>query len=371
MIISCQIRFSKTDKTTKRKGKSMKEKLSKIFNKYQTDSILFTNVKETFYLTGAEFDGFWLLTLKNRTYVICSKMIENQIREYFGKHDICICAKLPLYKAVIEILKQNKINSLLINPKYMNAADFILISENLSREEIYLTKKVDILDGIRLIKSTVEIENLRRACQITSEVCNIVKEELKPGLSELDIHYRVIELFAKNRVTESFTPIIASGPNSANPHHMSSNRKIAENDTVMMDIGCMYNGYCSDLTRTYFLGRISGNQQRIYDIVKSSQSAVLKEIKAGLPLSWADKTARDIIEAAGYKNKFIHTTGHGVGIEIHEMPSLASDAEGIFLTYMSVTVEPGIYIEREFGVRIEDTILIKENGCEMLTSAVY
>ncbi|MCA6079950.1 MAG: M24 family metallopeptidase [Endomicrobium sp.] len=349
----------------------MKEKISKIFNKYQSDSILFTNVKETFYLTGAEFDGFWLLALKNRIYIICSKMIKNQIREYFDKQDICIHIGAPLYKAVAEILKQNEINSLLINPKYMNAADFILISENLSHEKIYLIKKLGILNDIRLVKSTVEIKNLRRACQIASEVCNIVKEELKPGLSELDIHYRVIELFAKNRVTKSFTPIIASGPNSANPHHMSSIRKIAENDTVMMDIGCIYNGYCSDLTRTYFLGKISNNQQRIRDIVKSSQNAVLKEVKAGLPLSWADKTARGIIEAAGYKDKFIHTTGHGIGIEIHEMPSLASDTEGVFLTHMAVTVEPGIYIEREFGVRIEDTILIEENGCEMLTSAVY
>jgi Xaa-Pro aminopeptidase len=253
----------------------------------------------------------------------------------------------------------------------MNATDFILINENLSYEKINLIKKTGILDSLRIIKSTIEIENLKKACQIVSEVCNTVKGELKPGLSEIDIHYRVIELFAKNRVTESFTPIIASGTNSANPHHRSSNRKITENDIVMMDIGCMYNGYCSDLTRTYFLGKINNNQKRIWDIVKSSQSAVLKEIKAGLPVSWADKTARDIIEAAGYKDKFIHTTGHGVGIEIHEMPSLAPNAESIFLTYMAVTVEPGIYIEGEFGVRIEDTILIKENGCEVLTSAVY
>jgi Xaa-Pro aminopeptidase len=349
----------------------MKEKILKILDKYQTDSILFTSVKEISYLTGAEFDGFWLLSTKDKTHIICSKIIENQIREYFGKQDVHIHLGLYLYKTVAKILKQDKINALLINPKYMNAADFVLIKEILSHEKINLIKKTGILDSLRIIKSTVEIENLKKACQIASEVCNIIKGELKPGLSEIDIHYRVIELFVKNRVTESFTPIIASGPNSANPHHRSSNRKITENDIVMMDIGCMYNGYCSDLTRTYFLDKINGKQKRIWDIVKSSQDAVLKEIKAGLPLSWADKTARGVIEAAGYKDKFIHTAGHGVGIEIHEMPSLAPSAEGIFLTHMAITVEPGIYIEGEFGVRIEDTILIKENGCEVLTSAVY
>jgi Xaa-Pro aminopeptidase len=349
----------------------MKEKILKILDKYQTGSILFTDAKETSYLTGAEFDGFWLLNAKNKTHIICSKMVENQIREYFGKQDIRIHAELSLHKTVAKILKQDKINTLLINPKYMKAVDFILINKNLSNEKINLIKKTGILDNLRIIKSTVEIENLKKACQIVSEVCNTVKRELKPGLSEIDVHYRVIELFVKNRVTESFTPIIASGTNSANPHHRSSNRKITENDIVMMDIGCMYNGYCSDLTRTYFLDRISSKQKRIWDTVKRSQNAVLKEIKAGLPVSWADKTARDIIKAAGYKNNFIHTTGHGVGIEIHEMPLLAPNAEGIFLTHMVVTVEPGIYIRGEFGVRIEDTILIKENGCEVLTSAVY
>jgi Xaa-Pro aminopeptidase len=349
----------------------MKEKILKILDKYQTNSILFTNIKETSYLTGAKFDGFWLLTTKDKTHIICSKITENQIREYFEKQYVYIHTESALYKTVVKILKQDKINNLLINPKYMNATDFILINENLGQEKINLIKKTGILDSLRIIKSTVEIENLKKACQIASEVCNTVKDELKPGLSEIDIHYRVIELFSKNRVTESFTPIIASGTNSANPHHRSSNRKIIENDIVMMDIGCMYNGYCSDLTRTYFLDKIGSKQKRIWDIVKNSQDAVLKGIKAGMPLSWADKIARNIIEAAGYKDKFIHSTGHGVGIEIHETPSLAPNAEGIFLTHMAVTVEPGVYIEGEFGVRIEDTILIKENGCEVLTSAVY
>ncbi|MDR3256442.1 MAG: M24 family metallopeptidase [Endomicrobium sp.] len=349
----------------------MKEKISKIFNRYKTESILFTGAKETFYLTGAGIDGFWLLILKNKIYAICSKMIENQLKEYFNKQNIHIHTGLPLYKSIGEILKQNKIDTLLIDPKYMNAASFILINENLNKEKISLIKKVGILDDIRLIKSTVEIENIKTACHIVSEVCNKVKSELKTGLSELDIHYRVLELFAKKRVTESFSPIIASGANSANPHHISSNRKISENDIIMMDIGCRYNGYCSDLTRTYFLGKINNEQKKIWDLVKNSQNAVLKEIKAGLPVLWADKTSRNIIAAAGYKDKFIHTTGHGVGIEIHEMPSLASNAEGVFLTHMIVTIEPGIYIEREFGVRIEDTILITENGCEVLTSATY
>lgn len=351
----------------------MKDKILKILDKYQTDSILFTNNKEIFYITGAEFDGFWLLFLKNKTYLICQKMIENQAKEYFNKQNLYIeCTDLSFYKTVAEILKQNKIKALLIDPKYINAENFILINESLNHEKIDIIKKIGILDDVRLVKNTNEIKNLKKACQITSEICNTIKYELKPGLSELDIHYRILELFAKNRVLESFSPIVASGMNSANPHHKSSNRKIAENDIIVIDMGCTYNNYCSDLTRTYFLGKPNNsNYKKVWDIVKNSQNGVLKEIKSGLEISWADKIARNIIETAGYKENFIHSTGHGIGIEIHEIPSLTLNTKGVFLTNMVVTVEPGIYIEREFGIRIEDTILIKENGCEVLTSAEY
>jgi len=349
----------------------MKDKISKIFNKHQIDCVLFTNTKEIFYLTDAEFDGFWLLIVKDKIYAICSKMTKSQIKEHFTGQDIYIWVGVHFHKTVLEILKKNKTNALLIDSRYMNATDFILISETLCQEKINIIKKVGILDTLRLVKTASEIENLRKACQIASKICDIIKNELKFRASELDIHYRILELFAKNRVTESFNPIVASGTNSANPHHRSSNRKIAENDIVLIDMGCTYNGYCSDLTRTYFLGNISDKYKRVWNVVKSSQNAVLKEIKAGVPINWADKTARNVIETAGHKENFIHSTGHGIGIEIHEIPSLASNAEGIFLMHMAVTVEPGIYIEREFGVRIEDTILIKENGCEVLTSAAY
>jgi Xaa-Pro aminopeptidase len=354
------------------KKEHMKKKLLQIFHN-KIENILFTNIKETFYLTGANFDGFWLLFVKCKIHILCSKMIEGQIRDFFVNQNIQIHIDTPFYQTVIKILKQNKINRILIDPKYMNAADFILINEKLNQEKISIIRKINILNSLRIIKNEDEIINIKKSCSIVSNICNIIKSELKPGLCELDIHYRVLELFAKNRVTESFTPIIASGINSANPHHKSSFRKITKNDIIMMDIGCTYKGYCSDLTRTYFLDRIGKSDGRkiIWDTVKRSQDCILKKIRAGLRLSWADETARNIVKEAGYGDRFIHSTGHGIGIEVHEMPSLTLDVEGVFLPCMVVTIEPGIYIEQLFGVRIEDTILIKENGCEILTLAAY
>ncbi|MDR1663252.1 MAG: M24 family metallopeptidase [Endomicrobium sp.] len=348
----------------------MKENINKIINAVKARCVLFTNSKEIFYLTGAEFDGFWFLCVNDKTYAICSKMIESQVREFFFGKGVDIHVGTPFHKTILEILKKNNAKKMFVDPKYMTALDFIVVSEKLNQNGIEIEKKIGMLDSVRMIKKNNEIDNLKKSCKIISAVCNTVRKELKPGISELDVHYKVLELFSKNYVAKSFVPIIAFGKNSANPHHISSDKKLIQNDIVMIDIGCICNGYCSDLTRTYFLDRIDDDRkQQIWNVVKCSQEAVLKGIKAGLPISWADKTARSVIESAGYKNKFIHATGHGVGIEIHEMPSLSSNVKGVFVAGMTVTVEPGIYIEQEFGVRIEDTILIKEDGCEVLTSA--
>lgn len=349
----------------------MKKIIKELYGKYQREGFLFTDFIETSYLTGASFDGYWLLFIKDKVYAVCSKMVENQLREFFQGKEIEIYTGPSLSFSIAEILKKSKVNSIIVDSNNISASDFFLISERLKIQNIELIHKYGVLNSFRMVKTEKEIEYIKEACKIVSNVCDMVKSELKPGLTELDIHYRILELFAKNKVKESFKPIVAAGKNSANPHHISSNYKINENDIVMMDLGCIYKGYCSDLTRTYFLGKINGKFRKIWDIVKEAQNAVLKDIRSGLPIAWADKTARDIISAAGYGDKFIHTTGHGIGLEIHEMPSLSKNAEGFFSNNYAVTVEPGIYIEGEFGVRIEDSIIVREQGCEILTTAIY
>ena len=356
----------------------MIEKIKKVQEKYQCDNLLFTDRRETFYLSGAQFDGFWILVIGASIYALCSKMVENQVSEFFKDSGLAVqvVAKTPLSASAAEILASKNAETLLTDANMVSAANFLVLQQRLAAKQIKLTAKTGILDTQRLIKNEKEIENIRVSCKIISQVCDTIKSELKPGLSELDIHFRVLELLAQNKVTESFTPIIAAGANSANPHHISSNYKLKENDAVMIDIGCMYNGYASDLTRTFYLGKINGKFKTIWDIVKESQTAVLKVIKAGLPIAWADKTVRSILEKAGYQDYFLHNTGHGIGIEVHEMPSLTNNAEGVFLPNMAVTVEPGVYLSGEFGtshfgIRIEDTILVTSEGCEILTEAQY
>ncbi|MDR3048849.1 MAG: M24 family metallopeptidase [Elusimicrobiota bacterium] len=351
----------------------MKNKIEKLKNKFESDNFLWTNQKETFYLSNAGFDGFWLVFLGEKVHAICSKMIENQVRDYF-KNDNAVqisTVDKSFIDTLCKILKENNDNKIIVDLRYINGEIFVQLSEKLAKENIKLIAKSSILDDLRIIKSAYEIDNIRKACDIVSEIADMIKRELKIGMSELDIHYRVLELFAQKHVSASFTPIVAAGANSANPHHQSSNYKIKDYDPILMDIGCYYNGYSSDLTRTYYLDKIANKINEILKIVRAAHSAVISGIKAGLDISWADKTARQIIENNGYKDKFIHAAGHGIGIEVHETPSLNSKAEGVFLCPMTAAIEPGIYLDGQFGVRIEDTILITKTGCEVLTSAQY
>ena len=348
----------------------MQMKILKLVKKYGTGNFLFTSKTETFYLTGASFDGFWILVLNESVNIICSKMIENQVKEFF-RNKYKIIADSHFANQAAKACKAANALEIIVDTKYLTAADFLFIENKLKGKGITLKTKAGVLDDLRIIKSACEIENLKNACRIVSEVCDEIRTEIKAATTELDVCYQILEKFAKRKVSPSFTPIAAAGANSANPHHASSNYKISENDAIMLDLGCFYNGYASDLTRTFYLGKINEDFKKVWNIVKEAQNAAIKRIKSGLPISFGDKAARDIIDFYGYKDKFIHTTGHGVGIEIHEMPSLAVNAEGVFLAGMTVTVEPGVYLEGKFGVRIEDTILIKENGCEVLTSAKY
>jgi Xaa-Pro aminopeptidase len=179
--------------------------------------------------------------------------------------------------------------------------------------------------------------------------------------------FKIEEYFAKNMVRPSFPIIVASGPNSANPHHISSKRKIVANDVILMDLGCVYKGYCSDLTRTFFLGKTNDLQRKVYALVKRAYGRAMRALKKGVKASSIDNAAREVISNAGFADKFIHTTGHGVGIDIHEPPRLSAKDNTVLKNGMIVTVEPGVYIKGRFGVRIEDTVLINKKGKRVLT----
>jgi len=332
--------------------------------------VLITNPKDIYYLTGADFDGFWLLTYKKKVFAVTSEMVKNQASEYFGKNIAVVASSSSLSSAIIELCKKNKIKEVTADSNILKPV-FDAVSENLKKNGITLKTAPEIAKYLRSIKTPDEIKNIKKSCDIISAVYGYIKKFIKPGMTELDIYFKIAELFAKYKVEPSFKTIVASGPNSANPHHVSTSRKILKNDIILIDMGCVYKGYCSDLTRVVFLGKINVQTKKIWTLVKNAHAVSLKTVKNGQKCRFVDESARLEIKKAGFADNFIHGTGHGVGLDIHEYPSVSQKSKDILKQNMVITIEPGIYFNGKFGIRIEDTVLVTKNGYKILTNAQY
>ena len=334
-------------------------------------SLLLTDSKNIFYITKATFEGFWLLIHNNKFIIITSQMIYGLTQQHLKNNATIFVAEKSFSDKLVEICKNYKIKTLNIDTTNINYNLFKLLTNKLKGNKISVYADNKIIIKKRILKNKQEIKNIKKACDIVSEVFETVKKSIVSGMTELDIHFKIEEEFAKRHVVQSFKTIVASGPNSANPHHISGNRKIKENDIVLIDMGCIYNGYCSDLTRTFFIGKETNFQNKIWNIVKQSHDEALIKVKQNIKASDIDFLARNNIKKEGYEKFFIHTTGHGVGLDIHESPYISAKSKDILKEGMVITIEPGIYLANKFGVRIEDTVLVTKNGYKVLTSAKY
>ena len=224
-----------------------------------------------------------------------------------------------------------------------------------------------VVEELAMQKDTEELKAIRRAVEITDRTFETVLPMIKPGISEREISAEVTYHHKKyGAEKDSFESIIASGPRSALPHGIATDRKIGKNELLTLDIGCYYNGYASDMTRTVVVGKANTKQKKIYEVVQEAQAKATLAAQPGVKCSDVDAVARKIIKKAGYGDNFTHGLGHGVGMEVHGRPVLNSKSKMRLKPGMVVTVEPGIYIEGFGGVRIEDDILITENGNEVL-----
>lgn len=229
--------------------------------------------------------------------------------------------------------------------------------------------KTKLLHEIKAPKNEKELSSIIAAQRISEKVLMNVVKLLKDGISELEVAYFIKKSFIKyGAPILSFPPIVAFGKNTANIHHEPGKAKLKKGDFVMFDIGTSVNGYCSDMTRTYFWGEPSNKQKKIYLSVLKAQELAMKKIAKGERRAWIiDKTTRDFL-AKKYKNNFKHGLGHGVGTVIHEWPNFKPKSEDIIPVGCVMTVEPGIYIKGFGGVRIEDMILITKGGYKNLTN---
>ena len=319
------------------------------------------NVK---YLTGIDAEGTLLLTRKDNIFITDGRYIEHV-------HSI-----LTLYDEIIVY----DIHDVSVED-YEN---FFMFCENVGFEEYYVTyadykelirkykinnlvETEHIIERQRMIKDKDEISNIEKACEITDNCFEYLLTYIKPGMTEKQIAEEIEEYFRERTDGLAFETIVASGENTSMPHAVPTNRKIQEQDIITIDMGCIVNGYCSDMRRTFFVGSVLEYVKPVYDLVLKNQVQTLEEMKDGESTRLLTKMVENDFKLNGYD--LIHSLGHGVGMEIHEAPYVNYRTDTQLKENMVVTDEPGIYIPGKFGVRIEDTVQITKFGCISLTKS--
>jgi len=227
-----------------------------------------------------------------------------------------------------------------------------------------------LVDDLRLVKDDGEVARIEAAADVADRALANVRPRLKEQLSESDFGLELdTEMRRLGASGTSFETIVASGPNGAKPHHRPGDRTISEGDLVVLDFGALVDGYCSDMTRTVMIGDPDATQRRMLDVVAESQAAGVAAVAPGVACEAVDRACREVIDAAGWGDAFVHGTGHGVGLEIHEAPRVSRVSTATLAVGHVVTVEPGVYLPEHGGVRVEDTVVVSASGCRALTLA--
>ena len=332
----------------------------------EVDGLLLTSRYSRHY--GAEFDiaeGVAIVTKTGCRYFTDSRYIESAQNGIQGFEVVEMNRENPFAKLLNDAIADFGVTTLGYEEDYLTVAEFMGYEKKLNAKLVPMSEKINRL---RQVKEDYELERMRKAQQITDAAFAEVLTRIECGMTEKELAAELIYCLLKNGGEGlSFEPIVVSGPNTSLPHGVPGDRRLREGDFVTMDFGVTYQGYCSDMTRTVALGYASEEMRRVYDTVLKAQLAGIAATKAGVKGKDVDAAARQVIEDAGYGPYFGHSYGHSIGMECHEMPPCSPSAEAIMEENMVSSAEPGIYLPGKFGVRIEDMVIFKADGCENLT----
>ena len=341
------------------------KRVQEVMQKLSLEAVLISNGNNMRYVSGFAGEGYIYISGSRHAVVTDFRYTVQAEIEAEG-YEIITIGNAGFEAALNELMQADGISRLGFEAEDMMFATYNRLKDKLKVEE--LVPIGNEITAMRRIKSPRELERIKKAEAIGDLVFTEILDYIKPGMTELEIAARVEYLLKlKGASGCSFPAIIASGVNSSMPHAVPSSKKVEVGDFLTMDFGCVYEGYCSDMTRTIVIGKASQKQKEVYDTVLRAQLAALDFIKAGVKGKEVDKIARDIIYSAGYEGCFGHGLGHSVGLHIHENPRLSMMEEDVIEAGMTETVEPGIYIKGFGGVRIEDLVVVTENGHENFT----
>ncbi|MGG0667928.1 Xaa-Pro peptidase family protein [Lederbergia citrisecunda] len=339
-------------------------KLREALKENGLDALLVTNPYNRRYMTGFTGSaGVAVVSAEDAVFITDFRYTEQAAKQVQGfrivKHEKTIIEE------VANQVKEMKIKTLGFEKDNVSFGTYELYNDKVDAE---LKAVSGIVEKLRMVKTADEIEILQQAAKIADDAFAHICTFIKPGVTELEVSNE-LEMFMRKQgaTSSSFDTIVASGERGALPHGVASDKVIQSGELVTLDFGALYNGYISDITRTVAVGEPSEQLKEIYEVTLAAQVLALEKIKPGMTGIEADAIARDYIKSKGYGDAFGHSTGHGIGLEVHEGPALSFRSETVLVPNMTVTVEPGIYLPGIGGVRIEDDILITEDGNVRLT----
>lgn len=330
----------------------------------QIDSLLVTSESNVTYLSGfTGNDSLLFITPDSQFFLTDSRYTQEAKDSVKGFTIVEITSST--YDTIGSIVRRNGIKKIgfeSINLPYEVAKN---LEGCLGSAKLLPFKNA--VERLRAVKDKEEIARIKESVQMAKGVLKNIINGLKPGVSETDLNCRIECEFIHKGAKAGFQSIVACGKNSAKPHAHPTNQRIAKNDVVMIDIGCSLNSYNSDMTRMVLIGKVKDKIKEIYSIVKTAQEKTLEKIRPGRNVSEVDSAGRRYITDKGYGKFFGHSMGHGIGLDVHEEPSVSGRSKDILRPGMVFTVEPAIYIPALGGVRIEDMVLVTERGYEILT----
>ncbi|MEG0597221.1 MAG: aminopeptidase P family protein [Oscillospiraceae bacterium] len=334
---------------------------------YHIDAMMINSAPGEFYAAGFHGEGIAIVTADETYYFTDSRYIEAANKEIAGA-TIRMTDRNRNYKAMVnEVIEARGIKTLGFEENYMTVSqheDFV------PALHATLVPAGKLISALRAAKDEGEIELLIKAQRISEKAFDEILKFIKVGMTEKEVAAKLVyDMLRFGAEKMSFDPIVVTGPNGSLPHGIPGDRKIENGSFVTMDFGCMYGGYCSDMTRTIAVGEPTDEMKTVYETVLKAQLAGIAVSKAGVPGIEIDGAARKVIEDAGYGDYFGHGYGHSVGIEIHESPNANTSDKTPMPVNAAVSAEPGIYLPGRFGVRIEDVVIMREGTAEVITKA--
>ena len=319
---------------------------------------------------GAEYDiaeGVAVVSKKGCRYYTDSRYIEAAQNGIRGFEVHMIDRQNPYTQRINQAIADFGIATLGYEENYLTVAELNTYEKKLNAKLVPMHEKIS---SFRAVKEDWELANMRKAQAIADKAFSEVCTRIKVGMTEKELQAELIYCLYKNGGEGlSFDPIVVSGPNTSLPHGVATDRVICEGDFITMDFGTLYNGYCSDMTRTVAVGYVTDEMEKVYNTVLQAQLAGIAATRAGVKGKDVDAAARKVIEDAGYGDYFGHGYGHSLGLEVHEAPNCSPSGETVMEAGVVASAEPGIYLPGKFGVRIEDVVIFTADGCENITAS--